>query len=350
MNITAAILHRIDKVENTSGPDSATVTPRNTPLAVNSKLIETATEVARIYGKAINGYGTFNGDTTVHPFSTLLRGYIDTQDNVENAFVELTVKVAKLIANSMSSAQFARGGYVLFLRYSAQGQEWFLIVMLKLKAGTGIDEDTLELTDSLSFDIDHIREAARIDVNKWTADTQPYLSFIKRSAGDDVTRYFRLALGCTEYTDSKHNTKSMLEAVRAFCEAKSLASEAANEVRRRVYEHCEEKDRNGQPVNLIALSAIIFDQEPRAFIDYVRDNDYEIGETFEPNKRLYARFKRIDAKVGNVKVSFDVDDFLQNRVDYDAERNCLIVNSLPRPLVDQLLQIKPRNDPADQSS
>lgn len=62
----------------------------------------------------------------------------------------------------MGEEAFATGGYPLFLHYDNQGQEWLLVAMLKLKPGTGVNDQTLELSDTLSFDIDHLHEAARI--------------------------------------------------------------------------------------------------------------------------------------------------------------------------------------------
>lgn len=220
-----------------------------------------------------------------------------------------------------------------------------MVVMLKLKNGTGIDPETLDLTDSLSFDIDHLREAARVDIEKWTANTQPYLSFVKkRSAGEDVTRYFRQALGCTEYIDAKHNTNAMMEAVRQFCTAKSLNTDEANEVRRRVYEYCDQRERSQEPVDLVALSAHLYHQDPLAFSEFVRDEHFEMSDSFVPYRKAFGRFKRIDARVGSVKVSFDVDDLLEDRVDYDAQHRYLIIKDLPQELIDKIHEVKPDND------
>lgn len=52
--------------------------------------------------------------------------------------------------------------------------------MLKLKAGTGVDKNKL-LIDASALDIDHLHEAARIDIQKWIDNVQPYLSFVKKS-------------------------------------------------------------------------------------------------------------------------------------------------------------------------
>lgn len=337
MQLQAAILHRIIKTERTSGVNAVVVKPRTTQLPIEERLLRTAEDALRIYGAKINGYGTFDTDHVLYQFPVLLHQYV----NDDSGFVNFSQETTNLIAAEMRTSFFANGGYVLFLRYQNQGQDWVLIVMLKLKPGTGINEDTLSLEDTLSFDIDHLHEAARIDLEKWQTNTQPYLSFIKKSKdGEDVTRYFRQALGCTEYIDSKYHTDQAIKAVDAFCKEKNWTTEQLHNARRRTYEYCDEKDKNGENANLTALSAIIFDQEPSAFLDYVRENDYEVSETFKPHKKTYTKLHRINGAVGNIKFSFDVEDIEQQRVDYDSERNCLIINNISQCLIDKIKAVK----------
>ena len=256
-------------------------------------------------------------------------------------FVHFSKETASLIAEEMKNSYLSNGGYVLFLRYKNQERDWLLVVMLKLKAGTGIDQNTLSFKETLSFDIDHLHEAARIDLKKWQTGIQPYLTFIKKSkGGEDVTQYFRHALGCTEYIDSKHHTDQVIKAVDGFCKDQGWTPEQRNDARRRTYEYCDNKDKKGEEVNLTALSAFIFDQEPIAFSDYIRDNGYEVGETFKPHKKTYTRLHRINAKVGSINVSFDVEDILQQHVDYDKDNNCLIIHNIPQDLIDKINEVK----------
>jgi nucleoid-associated protein len=337
MQLQEAILHRIIKAEKTTGPDTAEVIPRSERLPTDDQLLRTAESVLRIYAKAINGYGTFDSNQVRYQFPVLLHNYVVNDED----FIHFSEETTGLIAEEMKNSYLSNGGYVLFLRYENQGHDWLLVVMLKLKAGTGIDQNTLSFKETLSFDIDHLHEAARIDLEKWQAGTQPYLSFIKKSrGGEDVTKYFRQALGCTEYIDSKHHTGQVMKAVDSFCNDQGWTPEQRNDARRRTYEYCDDKDRKGEEVNLTALSAIIFDQEPIAFSDYIHDKGYEVSETFKPHRNTFIRLHRINAKVGNIKVSFDVDDILQQHVDYDVANNCLIINNIPQDLIDKFNEVK----------
>lgn len=149
MEIQEAILHYIFKEKHTTGANSATTQKRTTLLPTNECLNRTVEDILKIYGKSTNGYGTFNANETVYRFPVLLRGYVlTTEDN----FIAFTSQTTDLIAAKMGDEGFATGGYVLFLRYTNQGQSWLLVVMLKLKPGIGVNEQTLDLSDTLSFD------------------------------------------------------------------------------------------------------------------------------------------------------------------------------------------------------
>jgi nucleoid-associated protein len=341
MQVREAILHRISKEKNTTGADSATTQKRPTRLAADKRLERTVEDILKIYGKSTSGYGTFNTNETVYRFPVLLKGYVTAGED----FIAFTNEATDLIAAKMGDEPFSTGGYALFLRYTNQGQDWMLVAMLKLKPGTGVNEQTLELSDTLSLDIDHLHEAARVDLGKWQAGTQPYLSFIKkRQSGAEVSRYFREALGCTEYTDSKHHTAQMRDAFDAYSADNSWTQEQKRAARQRIYDYCDAKEKAGESVNLSALSALIDDQNPGAFSEYVRDNDFEVGETFKPHKATYTRFKRISRTFGSVKVSFDVQDLLNGGVDFDEDNACLVINNLPQELIDEIKKHKATDD------
>ncbi len=341
MEIKEAILHRISKDRNITGAGSATTQKRTARLPADERLVRTVEDILKIYGKSTSGYGTFDANETVYRFPVLLKDYVTAGAD----FIAFTSEATDLVAAKMGDEAFSTGGYALFLRYTNQGLDWMLIAMLKLKPGTGINEQTLELSDTLSFDIDHLHEAARVDLGKWQAGTQPYLSFIKkRQGGAEVSRYFREALGCTEYTDSKHHTGQMRDAFEAYSAHNAWTQEQKRAARQRIYDYCDAKEKAGESVNLAALSALVDDQNPDTFSDYVRDNDYEVGETFKPHKATYTRFKRISRTFGSVKVSFDVQDLLNGGVDFDEDNACLVINNLPEELIEEIKKHKATND------
>jgi nucleoid-associated protein len=327
MKIVEAILHRIKKDRNTSGKNAAQVDPRSETLAVDKKLERTAYDLISAYTKSTSGYGIFDSDETVYRFPELLRNYVVQGDE----FVQFTQEATKLIAVKMRDVSFSTGGYALFLRYSNQGRDWLLIAMLKLKIGTGVDEKTMELSDALTFDIDHLHEAARVDLGKWQNDTAPYLSFVKKRQGNqDISHYFREAIGCTEYTDAKYNTDQMRKAFSAFVQQNNWTPDQKQKGQQAIFEHCEAKRKENEDVNLKTLSALVDNQNP----------DDEIDDTFQPHKKTYNSFRRIYRKFGTVSLGFDVQDLMDGKVDYNEDNKCLTITNLPDELINEIKKYK----------
>lgn len=330
MEITESIIHGVVKAKETIGEGSVVIRPRKEVLPVDEKLEALCADVLSLYTKLSNGYGTFGLEEIVHPFPPLLKSYV-TQDIDLVAFSE---NLASLIASKMQDQFMATTSWPLYVRYTNQGRDWLLIALLKLKDGVGIDEDTLDLNNSLSFDISHLHEAARIDINKWLINEQPYLSFIKRRAGDsDISRYFRNALSCTEYTDAKHNTDVTIKAVEDFCEAKGWNPERTQNARDKLYNFCAEMKHNELPVNLGALSAHIDDQDPESFLTFVKESGYEINDIFSPNPASYKKLMRVSRRFGSISVSFDVEDLRQETVKYREDLDAIVILHPPKELL-----------------
>ncbi len=320
-------------LEKSANSDIVKKIPKQEPLKIDQRLDMLAKDTLDIYSDVCNNYGTFSEDSESYRFPDYLKEYIEGNIDV----VKFSHSTSNLIATKMGESLPATGGYVLFLRYENLGRYWLLIVMLKLKPQTGINESTLDLIETTVLDINHLHEAARIDLEKWKNNEQPYLSFVKkRGSQDEVTRYFRLALGCTEYTDSKHNTLQTMKAVDDFCKDRNMTSEQKLDIRRITYEYCDLKRQNQEPVNLTALSAQIQDQDPNAFLEFVKNNEYPISEFFSPHRNSYSRFKRITSKIGSIKISFDVDDIVNQTVIYVSESNSLYIKNIPRDLIEEI--------------
>ncbi len=338
MQIKNAIIHRIEKAKNTSGPGSVEIRPREDELPIDNLLIKLVTDILGLYRRLSNSYGSLSGENGVARFPSFLADYHAD----ESSLVDFTRKVTSVIAETMSQEQFTTTSYPIFFRYETQGRDWLLVALLKLKERTGIDEETLDLNASLAFDISHLREAARIDLAKWGANIQPYLSFIKKGSGTDAesSRFFRNALSCQDYIDAKFHTDAAISAVTQFCASQEWSAEKRQEVRNIVYEYMKEKKESGEPVNIVALSSRIDDQNPEAFIDFVREKEIELNETFSPHPASYRGLQRLTKKFGTISLGFDVDDVVSERVSYNDDDNVIVVRNPPPDLVKAIRSAK----------
>ncbi|WP_417500761.1 nucleoid-associated protein [Marinobacter sp.] len=340
MEIQEAIIHRLIKEARQTG--DADVDYRQDRLPINDVLIKLAQEVIKVYHRNANGYGTFHEDENLYRFPKLASEYLTGECD----FVDFSKTTADLITNQMKSSTFASGGYLLIIRLTIGERDLLIAALLKLKPGTAIEEDTKNLIESLGLDVDHLHEAARIDINKWQEDSHPYLSFVKKSSGNsDVTLYFRNALGCSDYTDSKHHTQQVMQAIDDYMENQDWDKDKKIHIRQKVHEYFKLKTENKEPANLTSVSSIIDDQNPDNFKNHVQDGEYGVNETFEPHPKTYRRYHRIAGKLGNISLSFNVSDVTDGKINYDEESGNIIISGGTESKIVQDIREYQNDDP-----
>lgn len=333
MKLNNAILHRLEKSRGSSGNASVTQTLRDEELPLDSVTDRATKEIRDIYTKVTNGYGTFDDNQDVYQFPNHLKSYLSEGIS----FVDFSRKTASLVSKEMSNEPLATGGYLFFVDYSEKSQRWLLVAALKLRQGTGVDDENLSLHETLSLDLDHLHEAARVNIDKWNGNEQPYLSFIQKRPGSGVvSKYFREALACTEYTDAKFYTEQTMEAIERYCADKDLDHSEVMDARRAAYEYFEQKRKEGEPINIKSLSARLDDSNPEGFEAFLRVQGYEVSESYRPHKDTYQKYKRIKRRLGTVRVSFDVADLIGQRVDLDEGQQALVIRDLPEDLIHEI--------------
>lgn len=347
VQITEATIHHLEKVVQTRGAGSVTVNPRTEQLPIDDVLFRLCESLIHMYTKAANSNGTLGIDPRAHRFPVHLREYVEGRA----AFMPFTREAVGLIAQQIESSFLASGGYALFLRYQTDFHDFVLIAMLKLKPGAGIDAGTLSLTETLNIDLAHLNEAARINLTRWRDEQQPYLTFIKGAARQaEVSEYFRQALACTSFTDSKHHTEAVLRAAHDFVDARTdLSAEQKREekasMRRRLFD-CF--DSNREEVPLTTIAAAVNPSAPEAFLEHVKNrpegDGYNLDERFKPNRATYIGLKRVRGKMGTVSLSFDVADVQAERVRYDASTDSIVLQAPTELLKHSILEHAPDPD------
>lgn len=252
-----------------------------------------------------------------------------------------------LIASKMAGVRLANGGYALFLRYREPPNDFLLIAMLKLKPGAGIDEDSLGLLPTLNIDLDLLNEAARINITRLQANEEPYLTFIKgaRKAAE-VTEYFRNALACQNYTNAAEQTKQLILAADDFVrQREDLESEEQRQherldTRRRLFE-CLQQNRD--EITLPTAAAAIYPADPNDFVMFSQaviegERKYKFDGRFKPDRKTTQNLRRISGSMGSVRISFDVEDVRSGTVEYDAQRNAIIIKQPSNRLKQDILE------------
>jgi nucleoid-associated protein len=326
MQIKEAIVHRIDKDRHKFGK----ITLALTCLQINPILTDAVEKARKTYGTtASRAFGTFEANARLFPFSGLLTDYL--AGNLD--MLKFSGQAMTILVREMDRQALSTGGYALFVRYEEQAKSYFMVVLLKLRGGVGIDQKTLTLSQNFSLDVDHLHEAARINVANWNAADGNYISFVKKGKSDaDFTDYFRNFLGCAEFVESKEQTGLLIQAIRDYCVAEKLDANEAKNLKEKAFNYFSEQAREGKGVSLVALSMRFDDQKPKAFKEYIEHSAIEIADGFEPHKATFKRLMRIGGKDADIAISFDIG-LIGNRVRYDKITKELRITDLPPGLI-----------------
>lgn len=306
MEIQAAIVHQIFKEQH---KPLEGVQYRDELLENDEKLTKLIEKIRSTYGKTSSiGCGTFDREKD---FPLLLQSF---QAQVVD-FVSLSKRATEIIANAADTASASTGGYAVFVLYKERQTPFLMVTMVKLEESVEITAD-LELTETLILNKDRIHEAMRIDLNKWALDQQPYLTFInKRSAQEGVSAYFRkTAMGCSDYTDSKHFTEELLGVLKEFARVQNMTDEEKQILRDKTYGYCDEIKKRNEPLDLKILAQRIHEENPEYLIEFINNGDYTVPDGFEPHAATYKKWRKIKSSTGWLSIEFDIGE-IGNRVE-----------------------------------
>jgi nucleoid-associated protein len=343
VQIIEATIHRLQKAAHTHGEGSVTTQLRANNLPIDETLEGVCRDLLALYNRTSDSSGTFGNNPNVHVFPVRFDEYL--QGTL--AFHDLSQATVDLIASQMAGVRLANGGYALFLRYREPPNDFLLIAMLKLKPGAGIDEDSLGLLPTLNIDLDLLNEAARINITRLQVNEEPYLTFIKgaRKAAE-VTEYFRNALACQNYTNAAEQTKQLILAADDFVKQREdLETEEQRQherldTRRRLFE-CLQQNRD--EITLATAAAAIYPAEPNDFVTFSQavvegERKYKFDGRFKPDRKTAQSLRRISGSMGSVRVSFDVEDVRSGVIEYDPERDAIIIKQPSNKLKQEILE------------
>lgn len=331
MNIVSSVLHKIDKESKQT--KIATIQPRKTLFNTKDKAVTHLLDgaISAFRKTSSKGYAIFQKSIVAYPLSDQIDKYFRKTCD----FMSLSISAMDILKAQMTKEALATGGYILFCHYTLGNSDFLLIMQLKIKPGTGIDELTLDVKENINLDIEHLHEAARINIANWRSGDGKYISFVKKASNSQPTKYFRDFIGCDEFEDAKAQTNELVMAVESYCESLKLSLEQANEIKEKVFFYCEEKKKEGQQISLAALATRINEADPLAFIKYIDDNNLAVPDSFDPIKDAYKHLKRVGGKDKDLTINFN-RSVLGKRIVYDKVKGELLIKQLPQELKDEL--------------
>ncbi|MFK4049522.1 nucleoid-associated protein [Acinetobacter venetianus] len=332
MQLTHFIIHEIEKNNEKQNAndlmpklvlDSDQEFPLDQPASITFSM-----KLRGKYSNSISGYGCIDrSENSI--FQLQLQDYRDGKID----FIKLSKLHVERLMAALSDGQqlkWATGGLIVFIEYLEAGNTYLLITMIKEKTAITFDRNSFNLEELLSIDMDKIHEGARIDLKKWKDDDQPYVSFMKKSSSN-VSDYFKDSINCVNYTDSEVYTKAVFDALKAYAKVQKWSDDIVKEKKGALKQHfinaINKKTESGEPVvYLKEISVLLNQEEPDSFYDYLREENIEVSDTFQPHSATVRRWKRVTVKSGTINVTFDVADYDNGNIVLTDDGNFVISN------------------------
>ncbi|MAM55885.1 MAG: nucleoid-associated protein YejK [Salinicola sp.] len=274
-----------------------------------------------------------NGETaSASRFAYELERYRSGEINFTDFTRQTTESLAPLI-----DAHLSIGGHWWFV-HSRQGEaETLTLTLLHQRDGYGFDHD-LNVVPVQQLNLGQLMLAARIDLTQWQrGESRQYITYVQDRGNKKLVEAFRQWLGCQEGVNAGAETRTLLKAFSDYVESEDLPEEASREKTDTLIDYANAQAKRGEPITLDELSELVDEQQPKAFYDYIRNQDYGLAAEIPPDKRTLQQFKRFAGRASGVSISFD-SHLLGNSIEYDDERDRLIIKQVPGQLKDQIKQ------------
>ncbi|WP_337840298.1 nucleoid-associated protein YejK [Rheinheimera sp.] len=282
-------------------------------------------------GKPAKGYASFHPEQ-----QSRLAEPLERWQQQELSYLQLAEHATQELVLQLVQHQIPESGYFVFCHYRYLASEYLLVTLLGSKDHFSVTAD-LQLSTDRHLDIARMQLAARLDLTEYQSspEQQKYISFIRGRAGRKVADFFLDFLGCEEGIVAKDQSKMVLASVEEYLAASDYDASEKTDVRKQVYQYCEEQAKAGLDVHLDELSSTIDSNDARAFSHYCAEQNIAVPEQFPVDVKELKTLVKFAGSGGGVSISFE-QKHLGERVKYDMDRDLLIIQGVPPNLKDQL--------------
>mgnify|MGYP004701755277 CR=1 FL=1 len=252
------------------------------------------------------------------------------------SFLDLAERATGQLVVELTTHQIPETGYFMLCHYRYLANDYLLITLLGSKEHFSVTAD-LQLASAKHLDIARMQLAARLDLTEYQLSHQQgkYISFIRGRAGRKVADFFLDFLGCEESVDPKLTSKAVLASVEEYLAEADYDATEKHDVRKQVYAYCEDRAKQGQDVRLSELSATVDSSDDAAFARYCAERELPVAEQFPVDVKELKTLVKFSGAGAGLSLSFE-QKLLGDRVQYDAERDVLVIKGTPPNLRDQL--------------
>lgn len=331
MPIKNTIVHLLDKKADSA---ESSLLLSEEAMSATPSLDMFLDDLNKLYNSKSNKiFGAFRENQEARSLKLCLSNYVDKQAG----FVEMSQQAMALLKQFIDQSNKATGGYVVFIHYILFGSEFMMIAMLNNTQGISVNK-SLEISNIDYLDLSKLHLAARIDLTQWSEepDTNRYISMIRAKESHKLSEYFRNFIGSDESIDSGSETAALFSAVNQYCDDEISEDNEKTLIKKKAAKFCVEQADNGQNISLRDFSGYVNDTAVDDFLNYVRNEQFELASEIAPNKSVARRFNKLSGRNAQLSISFN-EDMLGRDVVYNAEKGTLTFNDIPDSLKTQLL-------------
>jgi nucleoid-associated protein len=273
------------------------------------------------------------GDTQPR-FQQILARYIETDG--EEAFVVFTTDAMNILRDEMASQQAATGGYVVFAEYEADNTKFLFAALLGTTAKPNFDRD-LNLIQSPSLDLDHLRHGARVRFDKFEANENGVVLFISQQSSG-ASDYFVNFVGCEEITSPDEQGRNLYTALDTWANTKTYSDEQRGQLLQNAYTYWQDCRRNGRAMTLTAIANALNPQDPTSLLRYLGTETNQLaGEFPPPPPNVMKRFVKFAFNKAGLKLEFDRNVWA-NEVKINQRAKTVTITNVPDELITALAE------------
>lgn len=305
-------------------------------LGVNPSVTALLEQLHLAYNaKPAKGYASFRSEFAGEQGAEFFPALASWQRG-DTPFLTLAERATAALVVELTKHQIPETGYLMLCHYRYLASEYLLVALLGSKEHFSLTAD-LQLASSKHLDIARMQLAARIDLTELATSPEQakYISFIRGRAGRKVADFFLDFLGAQEGVDPKQSAKVVLASVEEYLSASDYDAVEKHEVRKQVYQYCEDRAKQGADVQLDELSATVDSGDDKAFIRYCQEQDIAVPDEFPVEVKELKTLVKFSGAGAGLSLSFE-QKLLGDRVQYDVERDVLVIKGTPPNLRDQL--------------
>lgn len=275
MNLRNIAVHKINKEQN----GTATIEPSSEVLSLESTIVQEFSEkLAKTYfGKKSRFYTSFYEGASTPIFRTELNNFLEK--NID--LFRLSEILTDSLKNEMTTS--ATGGYLVLMDYiSSNGFHYLFVALLNNKEDFHIS-DTLALEKFLSLNIEHMAMASVINMTKYIANDDNYITFLKGLR--DIPDYFISFVGADrdKRSDLRAQTKSWVDAIDSYLTESNLDLETRQSTIDSIMREVKRAKDSEEIVTADTIANIVKPTDPDSFISFIydEDKDFQVNPEME---------------------------------------------------------------------